>query len=304
MAEEPPKQTSSSAEQSFSTSSLKSSDDAVTKVPQITSTYGSSSADSNNHMHQTMYQPLLSGFYYLQQNQEELNRGPGLYAVSVNPFMDHMTGFPPNTLIPLRYSVPTERSSSEHRAGSDEQGQGGQQPQLQQHAPEPQRQVVVRRFQIAFQRDLFLILKLAAVIFLFNQDGSKQRLVVLVFFASLIYLYQTGALAPLIRWLSQGMQRGAAPPQRPRPAVRAENAALAGRQGNQNGAAEAGAEGNVGENGNQPGNDGNRAGENEHGADAGVVAEEGNRLWLIVKEIQMIVFGFITSLLPGFHNID
>lgn len=34
------------------------------------------------------------------------------------------------------------------------------------------------------------------------------------------------------------MQRGAAPPQRPRPAVRAENAALAGRQGNQNGAAE------------------------------------------------------------------
>lgn len=63
----------------------------------------------------------------------------------------------------------------------------------------------------------------------------------------------------------------------------------------------AGAEGN----GNEAGNDGNRAGENEQGADAaGVVAEDGNRLWLIVKEIQMIVFGFITSLLPGFHNID
>lgn len=30
----------------------------------------------------------------------------------------------------------------------------------------------------------------------------------------------------------------------------------------------------------------------------------GNRWWGIVKEVQMIVFGFITSLLPGFHNLD
>lgn len=36
--------------------------------------------------------------------------------------------------------------------------------------------------------------------------------------------YQTGALAPLIRWLSQGMQRAARPAQPPRPpAVRADN---------------------------------------------------------------------------------
>lgn len=33
-------------------------------------------------------------------------------------------------------------------------------------------------------------------------------------------------------------------------------------------------------------------------------AEGGQRWWGIVKEIQLIVFGFITSLLPGFHNID
>lgn len=33
--------------------------------------------------------------------------------------------------------------------------------------------------------------------------------------------YQTGALAPLIRWLSQGMQRAGAPPQQGRPGVRA-----------------------------------------------------------------------------------
>lgn len=37
----------------------------------------------------------------------------------------------------------------------------------------------------------------------------------------------------------------------------------------------------------------------EHG-----MVNENNRWWGIIKEIQLIVFGFITSLLPGFHNID
>lgn len=46
--------------------------------------------------------------------------------------------------------------------------------------------------------------------------------------------YQTGALTPLIRWLSQGMHRAAVPPQ-PRPAVRAENVPPA-RQGIENAA--------------------------------------------------------------------
>lgn len=79
------------------------------------------------------------------------------------------------------------RPSAEVGASGQEHGQEGQQQQRQQQ-PAPQRQIVVRRFQIAFQLDLLLILKLAAVIFLFNQDGSRQRLVVLVFFASLVYL--------------------------------------------------------------------------------------------------------------------
>lgn len=77
------------------------------------------------------------------------------------------------------------RTSADVGAAND-QAQGGQ-PQQQQQAA-PQRQVVVRRFQIAFQLDLLLILKLAAVIFLFNQEGSRTRLVVLVFFASIVYL--------------------------------------------------------------------------------------------------------------------
>ncbi|KAF2577206.1 hypothetical protein F2Q68_00006672, partial [Brassica cretica] len=153
-----------------------------------------------------------------------------------------------------------------------------------------------RFFQIAFQLDIFLILKLAAVIFLFNQDGSRQRLALLVIFATIIYLYQTGALAPFIRWLSQGMHRAAVPPPPPpphRPAARADNDPAAAMPLNQ----EAVPEGQENEAG-----DGNRANANENvGAGAG---QQGNQWWGIVKEIQMIVFGFITSLLPGFHNID
>lgn len=80
------------------------------------------------------------------------------------------------------------RPSPDAGASGEEPGQEGLQQQRQQQQPAPQRQIVVRRFQIAFQLDLLLIVKLAAVIFLFNQDGSRQRLVVLIFFASLVYL--------------------------------------------------------------------------------------------------------------------
>lgn len=57
------------------------------------------------------------------------------------------------------------------------------------------------------------------------------------------------------------------------------------------------------ENENQPVNNGNQAVENENGAQP-EGGNRGNQWWGIVKEIQIIVFGFITSLLPGFHNID
>ncbi|WZZ76415.1 hypothetical protein YC2023_087785 [Brassica napus] len=146
------------------------------------------------------------------------------------------------------------------------------------------RQVVVRRFEIAFQLYIFLILKLA--------DGSRQRLAVLVIFATIIYLYQTGALAPFVRWLSQGMHRAAVPPP-PRPNRPADNdpPAAAAVPLNEDAAPE----------GQENGADNrNRANANEN-VDA---AQQGNQWWGIVKEIQMIVFGFITSLLPGFHNIE
>ncbi|CAH8302975.1 unnamed protein product [Eruca vesicaria subsp. sativa] len=152
--------------------------------------------------------------------------GGGIYAVPpVNHQFGIGGGLPSNylNLIPLTYNIPTTtRPSNETEAGGENQGQAGQGQQHQQ--PAHQRQVVVRRFEIAFQLDIFLILKLAAVIFLFNQDGSRQRLAVLVIFATNIYLYQTGALAPFVRWLSQGMHRAAVPPPRPnRPAPRPDN---------------------------------------------------------------------------------
>ncbi|KAG6649210.1 hypothetical protein I3843_07G192700 [Carya illinoinensis] len=245
-------------------------------------------------MFPVMYPALIPGLNPLQ-NQEQINRGAGIYAVPTFPYMGPVSGLPSNALIPLTYNIPT-RHGPEAGVGAvgEEHREAGQQPA-------PQRQVIVRRFQIAFQLDLLLILKLAAVIFLFNQDGSRHRLIVLVFFASFVYLYQTGALTPIVRWLSQGMQRAAAPHHPPRPAVRAENVPAAAGQGVENAAVVEGQPGAQVD--NQHANDGNLVVENEN------VAEPGgghgvNRWWAIVKEIQMIVFGFITSLLPGFHNID
>ncbi|KAH6754890.1 transmembrane protein [Perilla frutescens var. hirtella] len=285
-------------ETSTSSSDQSNSQDSRDKQSQVPVSDGLKSQNGDSPVFPVMYPMLVPGLLPPHQHQEQINRGPGLYAVPVHPYMQSFGGFPSNALIPFTYNLPTERSSPEAREVAGEQGQQGEQPQQQQQAG-PQRQVVVRRFQIAIQLDILLILKLAAVIFLFNQDGSRQRLTLLVFFASLVYLYQTGALAPVIQWLSQGMRRAAAPPARP--AARADNLPAAGEQGNENAGV---AEGQpLGENENEQANDGNRGIENEHAGEGGQ-GEGGNRLWVIVKEIQMIVFGFITSLLPGFHNVD
>ncbi|KAJ4913572.1 hypothetical protein Rs2_08193 [Raphanus sativus] len=270
MSEEPQK-TSPSASQQPSPSDKKPDDSGI--KPQ-------------NPDRAPMYPGLNPGHY-----DEQTNRGAGIYAVPVH---HHQFGsLPSNYLIPLTYNLPTARPSNGTEAGGENQAQAGQGQQPQQPAQQQQRQVVVRRFEIAFQLDIFLILKLAAVIFLFNQDGSRQRLAVLVIFATIIYLYQTGALAPFVRWLSQGMHRAAVPPPRPQPpvAARADNDPAAAVP--LNGDAVPEGQENEGENGN-------RANANEN-VDA---RQQGNQWWGIVKEIQMIVFGFITSLLPGFHNID
>ncbi|KAG0491305.1 hypothetical protein HPP92_004257 [Vanilla planifolia] len=218
------------------------------------------------------------------QNSEQRDHGPGLYAVSTfPPSMGMVPGFPPNTLIPLTYKIPTRTNST---GTSEGHGQEVRQPQGAQRQ-------VVRRFHFAFQLDVALIIKLAAVVFLFSQDGSRQRIILLMLFATFIYLYQTGALAPLIRWI----RRVGAPPQ-PRAAVHPEQPPV-GHDGNQL------QPGNVqGENQDQPGL-------NEQLPAAVVNANppeperpNGNQLLEILKEIQMFLVGFIASLLPGFHNND
>ncbi|CAI9277990.1 unnamed protein product [Lactuca saligna] len=255
--------------------------------------YGFTAPNGEHPMYPIMYPMLIPP----QQGQDQMDHGAGIYAVPTfpNSFMGPVAGIPTNTLIPFTYNIPTGQSPTEGGTGGEEVGQAGQVGQQQQGAGQ-QRQVVVRRFQIAIHLDLMLILKLAAVIFLFNQDGSRKRLVLLIFFASLIYLYQTGALAPLIRWLSQGMQRAGAPPQQGRAGVRAADLIPpAARQEHENPLLPDGQVGGENENQNREG-DGNEEGEVDNG--------NNNRWWGVVKEIQLIVFGFITSLLPGFHNID
>ncbi|CAH2077527.1 unnamed protein product [Thlaspi arvense] len=285
MAEEPEKVSSPLLQQ---TSSDKGPEDTGIK-PQDQDPGFQAYPHGDSPMYPVFYPALVPGLNPGQYD-EQTNRGAGIYAVPVHQFAGHIAGLPSNYLIPLTYNVPTTRPSNETEAGGENQAQAGQGQQQQQ--PANQRQVVVRRFEIAFQLDIFLILKLAAVIFLFNQDGSRQRLAVLVIFATIIYLYQTGALAPFVRWLSQGMHRAAVPPPRPhRPAARADNDPAAAIPLNEN----AVPEGQENEAGNE-----NQANANEN-VDAG---QQGNQWWGIVKEIQMIVFGFITSLLPGFHNIE
>ncbi|MQM07921.1 hypothetical protein Taro_040771 [Colocasia esculenta] len=170
-------------------------------------------------------------------------------------------------------------------AGAD--GEGNSQEAEHQH--EPQRQVV-RRFQFAIQIDLGLILKLAAVVFLFNQEGSRQRLITLLLSALLIYLYQTGALAPILRWL----RRAGAPPQQ-QAAVRPENAPVVV----QDDAYERQPE-NVGaENQNQPIENERQIGNENH---VEVGRPNGVELWEIAREIKMVIVGFVVSLFPGFHH--
>ncbi|XP_042491441.1 uncharacterized protein LOC122071189 [Macadamia integrifolia] len=271
-------------------SAIPNSSEEKLKQPQVPAFPGLlASPNGDIQMYPIMYPALVPGLIPLQ-NQEQNNRGAGIYAVPVLQCMGPMAGLSTNTLIPLTYSIPTRTSPPEGAAIGEEHGQEGR----PQHPP--QRQIVVRRFHFAIQLDLLLILKLAAVIFVFNQDGSRHRLILLVFFASLVYLYQTGALTPLIRWLSQGMQR--APPQ-PRAVLRAENAPAA-RQEDENAA-----HGDVQpglENDNRHADDTTQPAENENQAEPD--ARGGVNWWGIVKEFQMIVVGFITSLLPGYHNVD
>lgn len=220
--------------------------------------------------------PQMFTFSSIVEPQQNQDCGPGLYAVPYSPFMGTMAEFPPSTLIPLSYKIPTRTNPT----SSTGEGQGQGQEAVRQHGL--QRQVAVRRFQFALQLDLGLILKLVAVVILFGQEGSRQRFFLICFLASLVYLYQTGALTPLIQYLRQA----AGPP----PPRRAENHGVA--RGPEDNAAN--------ENQNQPAEGGEPPAANRNQQ----APARGNRLNLIgiAREIQTFVVGFIASLLPGFHH--
>lgn len=51
--------------------------------------------------------PFMYTRPFPSQNLEEDDSGPGIYAIPCLPYMSPMAGFSPNTLIPLRYKIPT-----------------------------------------------------------------------------------------------------------------------------------------------------------------------------------------------------
>lgn len=59
--------------------------------------------NGNFQMFPIMYPALVTP----PQNEEQVNRGAGIYAVANYPFIGPVAGIPPNTLIPLTYNVPT-----------------------------------------------------------------------------------------------------------------------------------------------------------------------------------------------------
>ncbi|KAG6509197.1 uncharacterized protein LOC121982466 [Zingiber officinale] len=218
-------------------------------------------------------------------NPEYNELGAGIYAIQCFPSVSPISGFSPTTLIPMKYNIPTRPSSG---GTSSEQAQEVR----QQHGPQRPH---ARRVQFAFQLDLGLIIKLAAMVFLFSQDGSPQKLLLLIFFALFVYLYQTGALTPFMRWL----QQAAAPP-RPHAPPQQLNVPPIGHDGQHNpqplGAGE-----------NNDTNDLNQDHplQNQEQVDANQNHQQPeqprNNFWQVVKEIQMFVIGFLASLLPGYH---
>lgn len=74
---------------------------------QIPTSDGLKSQNGDSPMFPIMYPALVPGLFPPHQHQEQINRGPGLYAVPVLPYMQPIAGFHSNTLIPFTYNLPT-----------------------------------------------------------------------------------------------------------------------------------------------------------------------------------------------------
>ncbi|CAM6099504.1 unnamed protein product [Calypogeia fissa] len=283
--------------------------------------------------------------YYPIPGQDQQPLPGGLFAVPVMPMCNAMGTIPQSGFIPLSFNLPPVAPPSHpegqtHAAAPPaprpaEAGRAAPQAEAREVAPnglrqrpvavaararqgvprqqgDPQRQQqVVRRFQVGFQVDVLLILKLAVVVVVFNQDGTRDRLMLLLLLAVVVYLYQTGALAPILRWISLSAQRAMMPPQQPLPAAEGPpNAEGVGVGVHPPNARDAPIGPEVREDTPPaaPGPNG-AAGQGEEpppGVDELRVEHppQNPNWWGIIKELQMIVVGFLTSLLPGFQHVE
>ncbi|WOL13525.1 hypothetical protein Cni_G22295 [Canna indica] len=219
-------------------------------------------------------------------NPDDNEQGAGIYAIPCLSHMGSIAGFSPNTLIRLKYNIPSRQSYG---------GAGNEHDQEVRQQPGPERQVVVRRFHLAFQLDLGLIIKLVAMVFFLSQDASAQKLILLIIFASLIYLYQTRSFAPLLRRVlgRQGDPQMHVP-------LRLQNDPRDRHDGKMN--CQLGENNDVGNmNQNQPANNHEQPNANENHQEP---VQHEHIFWQVFKEIRMFVFGFLTSLLPGLHDHD
>ncbi|KAJ7536496.1 hypothetical protein O6H91_12G071700 [Diphasiastrum complanatum] len=269
---------------------------------------------------------------------DELLQHGGLYAAPIFPYAGPVTFVPLGGLVPLCYNAPLgaaalsqqpaptiinpapNTAAIERAIIPEAQEIGAQEGLRQRHAvaapvaqaqgAQPQGQVV-RRFRVGFQLDLLLILKLAVVVFFFNQDGFKDRLLLLLFLAAVVYMYQTGALTPILRWISTNAQRFIMPPPQVihhPPNGQAQQEGVEHGGGNmvaneRNAGAVAPANGMRNEHINAaPAGDGAVVPGAAIPAPVDQHPVQGPRWWDFLKEIQILVVGFVTSLFPGFQN--
>jgi len=238
--------------------------------------------NTNLPMCPNWFGPPVYGYMYPAWVLTVQQPSGGIYAVQcqVLPFMGVMPDFYLGGLIPIAYTVPsssgaaspvevnTERTEPAARnapaANEAHQPHGHHNGDAQGRRREHHQPQRFLRLIIGFQLGLLLMLKLALVVFVFNKTGSKDRLRLMMFLniANLVYLYQIGAFAPLLKWLSHSARRAMSPA---------------------------------------------HTAQDQHD-DRSQVAQAQERHYInwqgFMKEVQMVVVGFVASLFPGFRLSD
>ncbi|WCJ31564.1 hypothetical protein M5689_013047 [Euphorbia peplus] len=83
------------------------SHDPINKQPQVPGFSGFPAQPYGGfQMYPIVFPTMIPGLNGLQ-NQDQMNRGHGIYHVPILPMTGPVVGFQSNTLIPLTYSIPT-----------------------------------------------------------------------------------------------------------------------------------------------------------------------------------------------------